>query len=231
MVAHRRDERGIAADEHLITDGRRIFVEAVVVTGNRACADVALAPDLRVAQVGEVHSLGAFADGAFLQFDKIADTRVRLQMIIRPKAREGPDNHAVIEAALCHDAMRLDRHVVAQDGIVENASGSNRAPRANFCFSEQLHAGLDDRVFARCHIGIDQHGLRQLDCHAGVHQGVALPLAEDAVDLRQLGARVTAKHFAGVRDHLSEDGLAFRGHYTDGVGQIEFAVLVVWFHL
>ena len=206
-------------------------MEAVVVTGNRACADVALAPDLRVAQVGEVHSFGAFTDGALLQFDKIADTRVRLQVIIRPKAREGPDNHAVIEAALCHDAMRLDRHIVAQDGIVENASGSNRAPRANFCFSEQLHAGLDDRVFPRCHIGIDQHGLRQLDGHAGIHQGVALPLTEDAVGLRQLGARVAPEHFAGVRGHLSEDRLALRGHDPDRVGQIEFAVLVVRFHL
>ena len=90
-------------------------------------------------------------------------------MIVRPQSREGANDHAVIEAAFRDDAMRLDGHVVAEDRIGQYASCSNGAAHADFGLAQQLHAGFDDGIFARGHVGIDQHGLWQLDRDAIVH--------------------------------------------------------------
>src|SRR5260370_35773404 len=96
-----------------------------------------------------MHRFTAFADGALLEFDEIADARPGFQMIVRAQSREGTNDDAVIEAALRHDAMRLDSHVVTKDGVGQDATRSNRAARANFSFAQQLHAGVADGVFAR----------------------------------------------------------------------------------
>src|SRR6266478_8839242 len=85
--AHGRDQGSIAADENFAPDRRRILVEAVVIAGNRARANIALRPDLRVAEVREVHGLSAFADRALLEFDKISDVRTGLQVIFRSEER------------------------------------------------------------------------------------------------------------------------------------------------
>ena len=92
-------------------------MEAVVIAGNRARANIALRPDLRVAEVREVHGLSAFADRALLEFDKISDVRPGLQVIPRPQSCEGANDDAVIEAALRDNAVRLDGHVVPEDCI------------------------------------------------------------------------------------------------------------------
>src|SRR5437879_1907051 len=184
--SNRGNQRGIASDKNFVADVRRKFVEAVVVAGNRAGADVCFLADLRIAEIGEVHRLGAFADSALLQFDEISDARIRFQVIVRAKAREGTDDDAVIETALRHNAMRLDGHVVAKNRIGENASRSNGAARTDLRFAEQLHAGLDNRVFTRDDIRIDHHRFRQLNGHAGVHERAALPFPEDTVDFSKV---------------------------------------------
>src|SRR5579862_818056 len=77
--AHGRDERCIAADEDALADGRGILVHPVVVASNCAGADVRAAADVRIAKVGEVHGLYAFAKHALLHFDKVAHARVFLE--------------------------------------------------------------------------------------------------------------------------------------------------------
>jgi len=116
-------------------------VEAVVIAGNRARTDVALRPNLRVAQVREMHGFGAFADGAFLEFHEIADTGTGFQVIVRPQSGERADNDAVIEAALRYHAMRLDGYVVAKDGIRQDAARSNDAARADFVLPSNCTPG------------------------------------------------------------------------------------------
>src|SRR6267378_350690 len=198
------NQRGVTSDKNFVADVRRKFVEAVVVAGNRASADVCFRADLRIAKVGEVHRLGAFADSALLQLDEISDARIRFQVIVRAKTREGADDDAVVEAALRHDAMRLAGYVVAQSRVGENASRSNGTAHANFRFAEQLHAGFDDRVFTRDDLRIDYHRFRQLNGHAGVHERAALPFAEDAVDFGEVRSRVAAENFARVCGHVGE---------------------------
>src|SRR5260370_13923918 len=132
--AHGRHQGRVAADENFVSDRRRILVEAVVIAGNRARADVGLRSDLRVTQVREVHGLRAFADRALLEFNKIADARAGFQVIVRPQSREGADDDAVVEAALRHHAMGLAGHVVANDSILHDPSRSNAPPLPDLTF-------------------------------------------------------------------------------------------------
>src|SRR6266404_1544175 len=229
--SNRRNQRGIASDKNFVADVRRKFVEAVVVAGNRTSADVCFRADLRIAEIGEVHRLGAFADSALLQLDEISDARIRFQVIVRAKTREGTDDDAVVKATLRYYAMRLDGYVVAKSCVGENASRSNGATHANFRFAEQLHAGLDDGVFARDDIGIDQDCFRQLNRHAGVHEGAALPFAKNAVDFGKVRTCVAAENFARIRGHVSVNGFALRIQNSDRVSQVEFAMFVIWPYL
>src|SRR6266851_5490319 len=67
-------------------------------------------------------------------------------------------------------AMRLDDNVVSQNGVAEHAARTNSAACAELGFSEQLHTRLEQRVFSRDYVWIDEPGFRQLEADAGVHQ-------------------------------------------------------------
>src|SRR5256885_12201861 len=126
-----------------------MLLEAIIMACDRASADVALRSDLCVAQIRQMHGFGALADGAFLEFDKIADARTGFEVIVLPQSRERADDHAVIQAALRHDAMRVDGDLVAEDGIGQDASRLYGAARSDSGFAQQLHAWFDDRAFTR----------------------------------------------------------------------------------
>src|SRR5260370_4012663 len=49
--AHRRYQRGVAADKHSIADGRRRFVKAIVVACDGSRADVGFRANFRVAEI------------------------------------------------------------------------------------------------------------------------------------------------------------------------------------
>ncbi len=59
----RGDQGGVGADEDAVADGGLVLVDAVVVAGDDAGADVDAGTDDRVAEVGEVVGLGAGAEG------------------------------------------------------------------------------------------------------------------------------------------------------------------------
>ena len=61
-----RHQGGIAADENPFADDRTILVDAIVVAGDGAGADVGLLADFAIAEVGEVVGFGALAELGFL---------------------------------------------------------------------------------------------------------------------------------------------------------------------
>src|SRR5437879_2511462 len=190
--AHRRDQRRIAADEHFAPDRGGMLMKAVVIAGDRAGADIALRSDLGIAEVREVHGFCAFADRALFEFDEIADARASFQVIVWAKPRKWTNDDAVVEPALRHHAMRLDGYIVSKNGVSENAARSNGTTRADSRFAQQLHSRLDDGVFAHGDIRINQDGFRKLNGHARIHQNVAFPLAENAVDSGELRAGIAS---------------------------------------
>src|SRR5258708_476040 len=81
------DEDGVTAYEDAVADGGGMFGEAVVIAGDGAGADVGFGADFGVADVGEMRGLAAFADGASLDFDEIADFCAFQEMGFRAEAR------------------------------------------------------------------------------------------------------------------------------------------------
>ena len=90
-IAHRRDEGGVRADEGARADLGPVLVEAVVIAGDGAGADIGLGPDRGIAEIGEVVDLGAGAELGVLDLDEIADLGLRAERRARPQAREGAD--------------------------------------------------------------------------------------------------------------------------------------------
>src|SRR5881394_19764 len=74
--AHGRDEHHAGADEHAVADRRLVLVRAVIVAGDRAGADVHVATNLGVAEVGQVVHLAALGDRRLLDLDEVADLHV-----------------------------------------------------------------------------------------------------------------------------------------------------------
>jgi len=55
------DQGGVGADEGAVADGGEVLVDAVVVAGDGACADVDAVADDGVAEIVQVVGFGAFA--------------------------------------------------------------------------------------------------------------------------------------------------------------------------
>src|SRR5262249_2311904 len=92
--AHRRDQRRIRADEAAVLDHRFALVHAIVVAGDRARANVHAGADFRVADVGEMVHLRAFANTARLHLAEVADVDFFVEARARAQPRVGPDDAA-----------------------------------------------------------------------------------------------------------------------------------------
>src|SRR5262245_37693964 len=72
----RRYWRRVSADENVVLDYRMELVGAVVVADDGAGADVDVAADGGVAEIGMVIGLGVIGDLRVLHFDEVADMHV-----------------------------------------------------------------------------------------------------------------------------------------------------------
>ena len=61
---HRRDQRGVRADERARADIGEMLVEAVIIAGDGARADIGARADARIAEIGQMVGLGAFFNRA-----------------------------------------------------------------------------------------------------------------------------------------------------------------------
>src|SRR5690242_14750880 len=59
---HRRNQRGVRADERAIADLGAMLVEAVIVAGDGTRTDIGAVADRRIAEISEMIGLRAFAD-------------------------------------------------------------------------------------------------------------------------------------------------------------------------
>src|SRR5215469_135017 len=70
---HWRDQGRIGADEDALADGGAEFLDAVVVAGDAAGADVGALAHIAVAEIGQVVGLDARRQARVLDLDEIAD--------------------------------------------------------------------------------------------------------------------------------------------------------------
>src|SRR5277367_2912445 len=83
-------ERGIAADENVIADLGVMLRYAVVIAGDSTGADVRLAADGGIAEVGQVQSLRSLMQHRILYFDKVPNASPRADICPGTQTREWP---------------------------------------------------------------------------------------------------------------------------------------------
>src|SRR5579871_5490382 len=95
-VAHLygRDQRRVRPDECALADVGEVLVEAVIVAGDRARADIGALAHPRIAEIGEMVRLRALLDPRVLHLDEIADMDVFLDARARPEPCKRPDDRA-----------------------------------------------------------------------------------------------------------------------------------------
>ena len=125
---HRRDQLGVGSDVHVVLDDGAVLVRAVVVAGDGAGADVDVAADARVADVGQVVGLAARPDRARLDLDEVADVRPRRASDRRrtdPRVR--PDAAARADPRVRRCAKTAATVVSVADGDVVEARSAGRS--------------------------------------------------------------------------------------------------------
>ena len=138
---HRRDQRGVGADERARADRRAMLVVAVVVAGDRPGADVRLGADLRVAEIRQVVRLGARAEFRGLHLDEVADMHLLAELGAGAQPGVRPD-----------DAVRADD---AAFQVTERPD---------------LRTGRDLHARTEHHVGFDRHVRRELGVGAQEHR-------------------------------------------------------------
>ena len=72
-----------------------MLVDAVVVAGDRACPDVDVGPDCRIAQIGQMIGLGPGPEVGLLQLDEVADFGLFTNRGLGPQVSERTDRRPV----------------------------------------------------------------------------------------------------------------------------------------
>ena len=94
------DQHRIAADKHAILNYRPVFVVAVIVASDSACADIDVSSDIGIPDVAEVTGFGSSAYSAVFDFAVVADVDVRFKMRSGSHVTERADDDRVFESRL-----------------------------------------------------------------------------------------------------------------------------------
>ena len=134
-------------------------MDAVVVAGDGAGADVDAGADDGVAEVVQVVGLGAFAEGDLLGFDEVADVGSFADAALGAQVGVGAEDGVVGDLGGVEDAAVADGDVVAERGVLDDGVGADAAVGADVRGAEELDVGLDDGVGADVDLGVDDAGL------------------------------------------------------------------------
>src|SRR5262249_13734775 len=189
---HRCDERGIAADEGVIADFGDVFLDAVVIAGDRPGADVHALPDIGVPQVSQVHGFRAASQPCLLQLDEIADVRARFNVGAHAEARVRAQLRIVLNVRAENAREWPHQDAAAELAVLHNRASSDDAVFGYPGRPEDTRKRLDDGIHSDADPGIDGHGFRLFDGDAGEHQLLNLSRPEERIDPGQLDAIVDA---------------------------------------
>src|SRR5690606_2324084 len=144
----RRHQRRVGADKGAIADESPEFVDAIVVAGDGAGADIDSTANTGIADVAEVIDLAAWADLGLPGLDKIAHPGVRPQCGARPQTGKRPDVDTPAEGHRAFDhGIGLDYRAIADHCVADMAVGADMhiAAKADAAFEDAVD--VDERVF------------------------------------------------------------------------------------
>ena len=102
----------IGADESIVANDRAVFIDAVVVADDGACADVDAAADGGIAEIAQVIGLGSLAEFCRLRFDEVAD----VHFVGKTGARTQPG--VWTDPAVCTDERVIESDAVDVAGVI-----------------------------------------------------------------------------------------------------------------
>ncbi len=210
---HRRDKRGIGADERARTDCCAMLVVAVVVAGDRPGADVRLGADIRVAEIRQVVRLGARAEFRCLHLDEVADMHLLAKIGAGAQPGVWP-----------HDAVRADNAAFQVTERPDLRTGRDLYARTEY------DVGFDRHVRRELGVGAQENGRRIGHGDAAVHRGCAQPRLHHRLGGREFAARVDAGEFVG-RGLDRGDTPAIGTRQGDDIGEIVFPLGIVGAYL
>ena len=168
----RRHQRRIRADEHAFADYRAGFVNAVVIAGDRAGADIGARADLAVADIGEVIGLGSAPSRAALTSTKLPTCTWSSRTAPGRRRANGPTRAPAPTAA----PSRYENEQI-------------RAPSPTVTPAPKVTLGSTTASRPR-RVSAPKHGLRRHQGRPRVHCRAAQPALHQRLGLGQLGARV-----------------------------------------
>src|SRR4030095_12691964 len=111
---HRGDQARVGADEGRGADHRLVLVDAVVVAGDGARAEIRTLAHLGVAHVGEMRHLGPPANPGLLDLDEVADLGAGAYLRERAQVAEGAELRALLHRGFREHTVGLEQHAVAE---------------------------------------------------------------------------------------------------------------------
>ena len=186
LVAHGdgRHQRGVRADAHFVADNGTVLVHAVIIAGNRACADIGVRADGRITDIRQMVRFAAAPDGAVFHFHEIADVHVVRQFGIRAQARIRADVRMAAHGAVFQMRKRMDNRARADDCIFNHAVRADGDAVAQHHAAFQNAVRVNHHVFAVLQAAPDVEAWRIQQCYARQQQLCGAVLA---VNLRQFG--------------------------------------------
>ena len=223
----RGDELGVRADENIVFDDRAVLVRAVVVARDRARADVHVAPDRRIADVGQVVGLRPRRDVARLHLDEIADVNVFRETRAGPYARVRADAAALADRRVFHVTERLDTGARPDRHVLHDAVGADfdTVGELNFTFEYAVHVDAHVAPAAERAAHVDALRVGQRD--AFVEELVRIFALVDALELSELRAAVHAQRPPRLGHPDSVDRNAIGERELHHVGQVILFLRVV----
>ena len=137
----RRDEFDPGTDEHIVADCRAVLVCTIVVTDDRACADIDVRTDIGIADIGEVIHLAAVRDRAFLDLDEIPHFYFIRQLGAGPEPGKRSDLAVVARRRAFNVAVRV------HDRAGPDVTVSHDIVGFDMDFVAQCHFALKNRVY------------------------------------------------------------------------------------
>ena len=107
----------ITADLDPITDDGLMLAEPVVIAGDGPRADIGLASDLSIAQIGQMIGFGASTERRLLDFNEIPDMDILFEVSAWPQVREGAENSAAFDLCIVDDDVLSNQDSIADTGV------------------------------------------------------------------------------------------------------------------
>ena len=101
----------VGANEDPVTQTGLVFLNTVVVTGDGTCSDIAVPPDFRIAQIGEMTGFAARTQNHLFFFFLIADLGFGSQIGTGANMGEGTHGRSLADVGLLDDTIRFDHRL------------------------------------------------------------------------------------------------------------------------